>query len=559
MIALLRRNAGAGLNHAFKIILKVVGYIMLEITFKPWERLVSDIKLVPKLIILMLFSTIFLIVKQLWDANTFYQLAINIQKNQVQQLAISNAEIINRLLDNNEGKKLAIEAITSQKKGWQDGQYIYLVNRNSGELFGLQSNNSLSSLHQQLDSGVSLRKELEQLTSNKIYSLANGLRFESAAKVPNHNWVVVASQSKDSAEQYYQEYLTKVIWQTLVMIGVFMIILLGASSVMLRQMRYLDASMKRIADQNLFNPVEMQCKDEFGDLAKELDKTRLKLKSVVEEQLSASQELVYLTDIMSISMEGTQESAQEEFAEINQLATAMSKMNLAVQDVSNNARNAATETQEAENQAKVGQEFVGKTIAKIQTLSTNILSSAEVVDQVEVRVNSISSVVETIRGISEQTNLLALNAAIEAARAGEAGRGFAVVADEVRNLAQRTQGSTVEIQEMIEQLQNSANKAVELMEKSVVDAAEGVELVTNAGLELDNIVNQVNKINLMNAQISSVAKQQSSVAEEMDDNLINVKELVNGSVIVMTELTETAKEIQDNAEKLEVKMERFTL
>lgn len=181
------------------------------------------------------------------------------------------------------------------------------------------------------------------------------------------------------------------------------------------------------------------------------------------------------------------------------------------------------------------------------------------VNQVEERVVSISSVVETIRGISEQTNLLALNAAIEAARAGDAGCGFAVVADEVRNLAQSTQGATVEIQDMITQLQNSANQAVELMEKSVVEAAEGVELVTNAGSELDRIVEQVNKINEMNFQIASAADQQSSVAEEMDQNLTNVRELVDASVVVMTELTETSEEMQKNAEELESKMKVFKI
>ncbi|WP_031818294.1 methyl-accepting chemotaxis protein, partial [Vibrio parahaemolyticus] len=199
------------------------------------------------------------------------------------------------------------------------------------------------------------------------------------------------------------------------------------------------------------------------------------------------------------------------------------------------------------------------TVAKMSELSSDIASSAQAVNQVEERVESIGSVVGTIQGISEQTNLLALNAAIEAARAGEAGRGFAVVADEVRNLAQRTQQATVEIQEMITQLQASATSAVDLMEKSVVEAAEGVELVSNAGSELDGIVAQVTQINDMNFQIATASGQQSSVAEEMSQNLTNVRELVEASVVVVTELLETSEMMQSNAEELDKKIKSFSV
>ena len=531
---------------------------MLTIAFRPWERLVTDIKLVPKLVILMVFSTVLLVSKQLWDANTFYQAVITIQKEQAKESAIASAELVENILTNkSNGKELAREVVSIQSNALAKGNYVYVIDRDSGKVFGHQSVQSLSSLSSSLDEGRSLKEELQSLSSQKAYSLNDHSRYEFAVKVPSHNWVVVASQTSESAEVYYQDYLFQVIWQTIVMIVAFMVILLGASSIMLRQMRYLNASMKEIAAQNLSEPVEMDCKDEFGDLARELNKTRLQLKSVVETQLVASQELSSLTEIMTISMEGTKEAAQEEFTEIDQLATAMSEMNSTVQNVAENARNASAGTEQAQEQAKVGQQFVEGTIVKIQALSGDIAASADVVNQVEERVMSISSVVETIRGISEQTNLLALNAAIEAARAGDAGRGFAVVADEVRNLAQSTQGATVEIQEMITQLQNSANQAVDLMEKSVVEAAEGVELVTNAGIELDSIVNQVNNINEMNFQIASAAEQQSSVAEEMDQNLTNVRELVEASVVVMTELTETSEEMQKNAEELEAKMKVF--
>jgi len=418
---------------------------MTTMAFKPWERLITNVRLVPKMIMLMLFSTVLIIAKQLWDANTFY------------------------------------------------------------------------------------------------------------------NALFAATQNADVAQKHYDEYIVQVVWQTGLMILVFVVLLLFAARVMLRQTQYLSESIKQMARRDLSEVIEMDCSDEYGDVARELEKTRLQLQELIRAQISSSQDLTQMTEIMAISMSETKESAQEEFNEIDLLATAMSEMTSTVQTVADHAQSASSLTESASEQAQTGQKFVKGTVGKMSELSKDIAQSAEAVNQVEERVMAISSVVGTIQGISEQTNLLALNAAIEAARAGEAGRGFAVVADEVRNLAQRTQTATVEIQDMISQLQSSANFAVELMEKSVVEVAEGVELVTNAGTELDGIVSQVHQINDMNFQIATAAGQQSSVAEEMNQNLTNVRELVEASVTVVTELLETAEIMQANAQELDSKITGFNV
>ncbi|EHJ9982541.1 methyl-accepting chemotaxis protein [Vibrio parahaemolyticus] len=418
---------------------------MEKLAFKPWERVISDIRLVPKMVMLMVFSTVLIVAKQLWDANTFY------------------------------------------------------------------------------DS------------------------------------LLAATQNAQVAQQHYEAYLTQVVWQTALLIVVFVALLLAAARVMLRQTQYLNGAIKLMASKNLSVPFGMDCKDEYGDVARELEKTRRQLHDVIQMQINASDELATLTEVMTLSMSETKESAQEEFNEIDQLATAMSEMSSTVQTVADHAQTASSLTEQASTQAVTGQQFLQSTVAKMSELSSDIASSAQAVNQVEERVESIGSVVGTIQGISEQTNLLALNAAIEAARAGEAGRGFAVVADEVRNLAQRTQQATVEIQEMITQLQASATSAVDLMEKSVVEAAEGVELVSNAGSELDGIVAQVTQINDMNFQIATASGQQSSVAEEMSQNLTNVRELVKASVVVVTELLETSEMMQSNAEELDKKIKSFSV
>ncbi|SHO56114.1 methyl-accepting chemotaxis protein [Vibrio quintilis] len=416
---------------------------MTIMAFRPWEKIVTDVRLVPKMIMLMVFSTLLIIAKQLWDASSFYQALLEV------------------------------------------------------------------------------------------------------------------TQDTHLAEQHYEAYLVQVVWQTIILIIIFIALLLFTANIMLRQTKYISASIQTMASGNLSEPVNLDCKDEYGDIARELEKTRSQLQDVIKLQVSSSQELAGLTEVMTISMSETKDSAQEEFNEIDQLATAMSEMTSTVHTVAEHAQSASALTEDASSGAKTGQEFVKATVSKMRDLSTDIAESAEAVNQVEERVNAISSVIGTIQGISEQTNLLALNAAIEAARAGEAGRGFAVVADEVRNLAQNTQHATVEIQNMIEQLQQSANSAVGLMEKSVVEAADGVELVTNAGSELDGIVAQIQQINDMNFQIASAAGQQSSVAEEMSQNLTNVRELVEASVTVVGELLETSEIMQGNAEELDGKISSF--
>lgn len=241
-----------------------------------------------------------------------------------------------------------------------------------------------------------------------------------------------------------------------------------------------------------------------------------------------------VSDVSTLTDESTQLNqyasdlsinADTQRMETTQVATAMNQMTATVQEVSRNASSAAEAAQNADNETGSGKAIVSETIDSIESLASNIHNASDVINELEENSENIGGVLDVIRGIAEQTNLLALNAAIEAARAGEQGRGFAVVADEVRTLASRTQASTEEIQQMIEKLQTGSRHAVTVMEQSSEKAQQCVHQAASAGSSLENITSAVSTINEMNTQIATAAEQQSAVAEEINKNVDTINSI----------------------------------
>ncbi len=294
---------------------------------------------------------------------------------------------------------------------------------------------------------------------------------------------------------------------------------------------------------DLTRRLDAEGKDEIAAFGQAFNKFASKVHGVVSEVMNSVSQLSSAASELSMVTNQTSDGVARQQMETEQVATAMNEMTSTVQEVANNAEQAAEAANDANTASQSGNSIVNEGIKSISSLATEITNASDVIGRLETDSENIGTVLDVIRGIAEQTNLLALNAAIEAARAGEQGRGFAVVADEVRTLASRTQESTQEIQSMIEKLQSGAHDAVEVMTASQSRASETVGHANEAGNALNSIAGSVERINDMNLQIASAAEEQSSVAEEINMNVVKIADIAQETSGSMQQIASSSEDL----------------
>ncbi|OXS13733.1 methyl-accepting chemotaxis protein [Zobellella denitrificans] len=324
-------------------------------------------------------------------------------------------------------------------------------------------------------------------------------------------------------------------------------------------LKLLVSQANRIAEGDLSQDIRHQRKDELGRLMDRMQTMTLNLRQLVSELSNSATHIATSAEELSAVSEQTRTGVNQQRMELEQVSTAMNQMAATVQEVARHAETAFGSARTADSDASAGDQKVTLTIAHINELAEEVRRSLATINQLESESLNIGSILDVIKGVAEQTNLLALNAAIEAARAGEHGRGFAVVADEVRALASRTQQATSQIETLIQGLQSKAQESVTMMGKSASMAEETVAIANEAGDSIHAITRSVSDIQQMNSQIATASEQQSSVAEEINRSVFSIREVSEHSAAATEQTASSSSELARLGTELQRLIGRFRL
>lgn len=405
-----------------------------------------------------------------------------------------------------------------------------------------QYRSNLQNFATEVEAGLEARKQM----------IAVGERLETLSQE------LIESQthkrSSDAQGAHQQMVITSVLAMVLGILAAWII-----TAQIVRPLLDVLQAAERIASGDLSQDISVDRRDELGQLQRSMQNMTVKLRGLIGGISNSITQIASAAEELSAVTEQTSAGVNSQKIETDQVATAMNEMTATVQDVARNAQAASEAAEVADQQARAGDKVVGEAIDQIERLATEVSNSTQAMSTLKQESDKIGTVLDVIKAVAQQTNLLALNAAIEAARAGEAGRGFAVVADEVRSLAQRTQQSTEEIEGLILSLQNGTQQVSLVMETSRVLTDSSVELTRRAGTALESITRTVSTIQLMNHQIATAAEQQTVVAEEINRSVLNVRDISEQTAGASDETAASSVELARLGNELQVMVSHFRI
>lgn len=444
-----------------------------------------------------------------------------------------------------------------------DNAYAMLIDTQDGTFLAHPNKNLTLKPVNTLSNKFTLRAIEEAASTGSIEIIErNGAeKLYFFKQVPDTQWIFAIEMDRATEEAAHTELLRDLIITAIVITLIVVLVVSWLVSFLFRDLGRVSKALEEIAsgEGDLTQRLEPRSDDEVGQLASNFNIFVGNMHTMVSK-------LSLVSASLSEQAKQTAQHAEERSArighqqdEINMVATAINEMAAATQEIAGNADHTAQSASEAVSACVHGGQQVVQTQSSIQNLAQEVQVATEVIQELEAHGNSISTILSTIQDIAEQTNLLALNAAIEAARAGEQGRGFAVVADEVRVLSQRTHASTKEIQQMIETLQGTTGKAVSIMDDSRQLAGTSVGDADSAAVSLTQIQNAVERISDMATQIASAAEEQASVTSEITRNTVGIRDVSNDLADEAHDAASQAAQLSELSHELEQEINRFKL
>ncbi|CAK4074199.1 chemotaxis protein [Vibrio variabilis] len=438
--------------------------------------------------------------------------------------------------------------------------YVFLTDAEGNVQIHRDSSKAKSSLSQLF--GRESADLLGKSGFNLIEADSDGQRvFVASTYIPSMNWFVVGVVPVDEVFADLNSVAKQMMVTTVVVAGLFIFMGIFLANSIASPIRAIAERFSDLGkgDGDLSQRIEVKGSDEIGQLSEGFNGFIEKIHESMKEVASTSGALQSAADGVSSKAHTTHNNSQMQRDQTIQVVTAINQMGATISEIASNAATAAETASQASDNTQVGQDVVNKAKDAISRLASDIESTGQVVEQLASTTQDIGSILDVIRDISEQTNLLALNAAIEAARAGEQGRGFAVVADEVRNLASRTADSTEEIQKMINQLQSDAKDAVTAMEAGKAVTGEGVSSSDEAVEVLISISERIHDISDRNTQVATATEEQSTVVHTINQNIEEINAINEVTTGTAEELAAASAELKDLSMRLDRMVGSFKL